>query len=312
MFIWGDADEAGHEAVDGLVVQPQRGADLLDQPVLQHHDPVAHGHGLDLVVGDVDHRGLQAVVQGRDLGPHLHAQLGIQVGKRLVEQEHLGLAHDGPAHGHALPLAAGEGLGLAVQQLLDVQDLGRLVHALVDLLLGELADLQPEGHVLVHGHVRVQGVVLEHHGDVPVLGRHVVHQLAVDVELPGGDLLQAGDHAQGGGLAAARRADQHHELLVVDRDAAIIHRQYAALVHFLDVLQLNRSHALPPLKMRIILSKDILPALQVAVKQKHGAGPISGPCSIGRPSAARRGPPGCPAPPGRSPPPAAREPGPGP
>ena len=49
----------------------------------------------------------------------------------------------------------------------------------------------------------IQGVALEHHGDVPVLGLHVVHQLAVDVQLAAGDILQPGDHPQGGGLAAA-------------------------------------------------------------------------------------------------------------
>jgi hypothetical protein len=43
------------------------------------------------------------------------AQLGIEVGQRLVEQEDLGLAHDGAADGDALALAAGKRLGLALQ-----------------------------------------------------------------------------------------------------------------------------------------------------------------------------------------------------
>jgi hypothetical protein len=47
-------------------------------------------------------------VQLADLGAHLHAHLGVQVGQRLVEQERLGLAHDGAAHRHALALAAGQ------------------------------------------------------------------------------------------------------------------------------------------------------------------------------------------------------------
>ncbi len=41
-----------------------------------------------------------------DLHPHLHAQLGVEVGQRLVEQEDLRLAHDRAADGDALALAA--------------------------------------------------------------------------------------------------------------------------------------------------------------------------------------------------------------
>jgi hypothetical protein len=47
-----------------------------------------------------------------DLGAHLHAQLGVEVGQRLVEQEHLGIAHDRAAHRDALALAARQLRGL--------------------------------------------------------------------------------------------------------------------------------------------------------------------------------------------------------
>ena len=88
--------------------------------------------------------------------------------------------------------------------------------------LGKCLQPQAERHVLVHGHVRVERVVLEHHGHVAVLRRHIVDHLAVDHDLAVGDVLEAGDHAQGGRLAAAGRPDQHHEFLVgdVEIDAA--------------------------------------------------------------------------------------------
>ena len=108
-------------------------------------------------------------MQVADLGAHGHAQLGIQVGQRLVEQEQLGLAHDGAADGHALALAARELCGLALQQLVQPQQRGRLLHLAFDLGLGHLAPvLQAEGHVVVHRHVRVQRVGLEHHGAAAV------------------------------------------------------------------------------------------------------------------------------------------------
>ena len=55
-------------------------------------------------------------VQLLDLEAHLHAQLGVEVGQRLVEQEHRRLAHDGAAHRHALALAAGKLARLALEQ----------------------------------------------------------------------------------------------------------------------------------------------------------------------------------------------------
>ena len=66
-------------------------------------------------------------------------------------------------------------------------------------------------------HVRVERVGLEHHGE-PALGRgHLVDRLAVDAaRSPPVICLEPGDHAQQRGLAAAGRADEDHELAVVD------------------------------------------------------------------------------------------------
>ena len=73
----------------------------------------------------------------------------------------------------------------------------------------------------------IQGVALEHHGDVPVLGLHVVHQLAADVQLAAGDVLQTGDHPQRGGLAAAGGTHQNDELLVRNVQVEVLHRHNA-------------------------------------------------------------------------------------
>ena len=72
-------DEAGDETVARIVVERERRADLLDAARAQHDDLVGHGHRLHLVVGDVDHRGAQAVVQTGDLRAHLHPQLRVEV-----------------------------------------------------------------------------------------------------------------------------------------------------------------------------------------------------------------------------------------
>ena len=151
-----------------------------------------------------------------DLDAHLHAQFGVEVGERFVEQEDLRLAHDGAADGDALALAARELLGLALQQRLDAEDFGGALHALLDLGLGRPRRFEAEGEVLVHRHMRVERIGLEHHGDAALGRRHLVHALAVDHQVAAGDRLEPGDHAQQGGLAAARRADEHGELARLD------------------------------------------------------------------------------------------------
>ena len=99
-------------------------------PRLHHDDLVGHGHRLDLVVRDVDRRRLQSLVQFLDLGAHLHAQLGVEVGQRLVEQEHLRIAHNRAAHRDALALSARKLARIAVEVGIEVEDVGGLLDAL--------------------------------------------------------------------------------------------------------------------------------------------------------------------------------------
>ena len=120
------ADEAGHEEVDRVVVEHLRGVDLLQHAPLHHGDPVGHGHGLGLVVGDVERGDLEVALDAGDLGPGLHPQLGVQVGERLVHEERARLADDGPAHRHPLALTAGEVPRLAGEELLEAEHPGRL------------------------------------------------------------------------------------------------------------------------------------------------------------------------------------------
>ena len=172
----------GDEPVDRGVVEDLRRADLLEQAFVHDGDPLAHRHRLDLVVGDVDDGRLEPLVESRDLGARLDAQLGVEVGERLVHQEHRGLAHDGATERDALALAAGELLRLAIEELVELDGLGGLLDPALDLGLGDLAQLQPEREVLADRHVRVERVALEDHRDVAVLGRDVVDDAVADAE----------------------------------------------------------------------------------------------------------------------------------
>ena len=85
------------------------------------------------------------MVQALDLDAQLGAQLGVEVGQRLVEQEHAGVAHQRPADGDALALAAGELRRPAVEQLGDLQHLrGRVRPGARSRRVGVRATLRPK------------------------------------------------------------------------------------------------------------------------------------------------------------------------
>ena len=123
--------------------------------------------------------------------------------KRLVEQEGLGVAHEGPAHGDPLALSTGELGGLAVEELVQLEQVSRPLHSLRHIVVGGVVEAEREGDVLVHVQVRIEGVVLEHHGEVAVSGRLVVDLRVTDVDVARGDVLEADDHAQDRGLPAS-------------------------------------------------------------------------------------------------------------
>ena len=218
----GRADEPGDEEVDRLREQLAGRRHLLQQALVEHGHPVTHRHRLDLVVGDVDGRHPEPVLQRRDLGAGLDPQLGVEVGQRLVHQEHRRLAHDRPAHRHPLALTARQLGRLAIEQLFEVEDLGGVTHPLRPLGLGHPLHLQVEADVLADGHVRVERVRLEHHGDVPILGGHVGDVAVADVDRAVVDRFQPGQHPQRGRLAAPGRPDQHEELAVVDQQVEVV------------------------------------------------------------------------------------------
>ncbi len=135
------ADEPRDEPVGRLVVRLQRRRDLLELPVVEDRDPVAHRHRLRLVVGDVDGGRVEILLEPLELRPHLRPELGVEIRQRLVHQEHLRLPDDRPPERDPLALPAGQLRRCPFQQLRDPQHLRRLVHERSNLVVGHLRRL---------------------------------------------------------------------------------------------------------------------------------------------------------------------------
>src|SRR5215471_2095829 len=188
------ADETSYKLILRLIVHLHGGTDLLDKTVPHDHDTVPHGHGFHLVMGHVNHRGIETVVQFDKLGPHVDAQFGIEVTQRLIKEEDLWLPYNGSPHGDTLSLTTGELLGLAVQQIANAENVRRSFDPASNFVLGSAAQLEREGHVFVHRHVGIEGVVLKHHGDIAVFRWDIVHQTVANVNFSRRDVFQPGHH----------------------------------------------------------------------------------------------------------------------
>src|SRR5207249_3732077 len=68
-------------------------------------------------------------LEARNLSPHLRAQLRVEIGERLVHQEHLRLTDDRPPHRYTLALPARQRSRLSPQELFEAEQLRGLLHA---------------------------------------------------------------------------------------------------------------------------------------------------------------------------------------
>ena len=247
-FIGGLPIKPGHKNVLWLAVESQGIGNLHDVAVAHHANAVAHGHGLHLIVGHIHHRSGQLGVQSRDLRTHVHPHLRVQIGKRLVKEEYFGIPHDRSPEGHSLALASGKRPRLAVQHFVKSEAIRGLGNGLLDEVLGLFRQLQPKADVVKDRHVRIERVVLKHHGYPAILGMHVVDDAVADGNGSAGDVLQPRKHPQGRRLPTPRRTHQNHELAVLNLQIDVLdcgERRIAMLVkiRFDQVFDVNRSVA---------------------------------------------------------------------
>ncbi len=219
------ADEAGHVGVARRNEDVARAGRLLDAALGHDHDRVGDGDRLELGVGDVDEGDAELLLHATQLAAHAQAQIFIEGGERLVEQQHARIGDQGARQCNALLLAARELGRQAVGELLELHLGQQLARLGMPRRQAGAAHLQGEGHVVEHAAVREQRVALEHHGGAALHLRHADHRLPADADVAAGRLLVAGDHAQDRRLAAATRPQQaaigavgNGQAEVLDRD----------------------------------------------------------------------------------------------
>ena len=196
---------------------------MVDVAFVEDQDAVAHGHGFDLVVGDVDGGGADAAVEALELFAGRGAELSVEIGKRLVEKEDGGLADDGAGQGDALAFTTGKFARLAVEKRADAEEAGGSFHFFLVLIFGDFLGFEGESDVFVDREMRVERIALKDHGDAAVTRRKIVDDLSADEDFAGGRIFEAGDHAEESGFAGAGGAEENEKLAFASFEGDIVY-----------------------------------------------------------------------------------------
>jgi hypothetical protein len=222
------AKKAGNELRAGTEVDVFGGADLLDKAAVHDGNLVGHGKGFALVVRDEQEGDADAALEGFELDAHLFAALGVEGGEGLVEEEDFGFEDNGAGESDALALAAGELAGATVLFAGEADEVEGTLDAAVDVF-GAVA-AESELDVFAGGEVGEEGVALEDGADVPLVRFAVVDDLAVEEDVAGVGGFEAGDEAEGGGLATPGGSDEGEKTAFRDREGDPVDRTLAGEV----------------------------------------------------------------------------------
>ena len=167
------AEKLGDIGAVGLVIDFHGRAHLQKFAGLHERDLVGDGHGFDLVVGDIEHRGAELFGQLADLAAHLFAQAGVEIAQRLVHQEQARIHGDGARQGDALLLPAAEQSRRAVGLFFQLNQPERFFDPVGDFACaGSVAILQPEERdILRDRKMGPDGIGLKNHAQLALLRR---------------------------------------------------------------------------------------------------------------------------------------------
>ena len=178
---------------------------------------------LGLIMGDVNECDADFLLQIDELDLHFLAQLRIERGQRLIEQQHRRLRDQRAAQRDALLLPAGELVRIALAEALQAHVFQRRGDPGADHRGGSLRHLERERDIAFDRHVWKERVALEHHPHRPALRRAPREVFAVQQDAAAIGEVEAGDHAQQRRLAATRGPEQREELSGLDVEADIVH-----------------------------------------------------------------------------------------
>src|SRR5690606_3355684 len=207
----GIAEESGDETRLWRIIDFMRRTDLVNAAFAHDGDVVRHGQRFALIMCDIDEGCADAFLKPFQLDLHLQTQFQVKRAERFVEQQHLGFVDERARQRHALHLSTGKLARLARAIAFEPDQFERLANAALQLAATNAMDARPIGNVVVNRHMREQCPALKHHIGGAAIGGNAVGALVTDPDFTSVGILEAGEHAQRRGFAAAGWAEQRKE-----------------------------------------------------------------------------------------------------
>ena len=172
-----------------------------------------------------------------ELDLHLLTHLEVERAERLVEEQDARTVDDGSCYGNSLHLTAGQLVDVSLAVIREADLRQGCVYSLLDLLLGDLLDLQAECDIIENIQMREQGIPLEHRVDVPLVCRHLQEVFAFEIDYARISSLESRDDPERRRLTAAGRSEQRNELIISNIKSNILKYLCAvkALAQVLDL-----------------------------------------------------------------------------
>ena len=196
-----------HEVLDvvvhGMLDDILRRVELYRDGGIHDEDLIRHGEGFLLVVGDIDHRGIEFFLNVLQLFAKGETGGDVKRGHRLVKKDDVGIQRQGASDGDTLLLSAREGARLLILMLREPHLLDEPERRIAGDGFGLLLDLERILDVLQDRHILKECVILKNEPHLP-LGRGRIRDIdSVFDNLAVGRGDEPDQHAQEGGLAAA-------------------------------------------------------------------------------------------------------------
>ena len=212
-----------------MAVKINRRAFLQDTAIVHQRDAVGHQHGFFRIVRDHQGGGAGFLKQAGGIGAYMVAKPHVKARERLVQQHHARFRRHRPGQRHALLLAAGKRMRIAVRRPGHADPFKRLPRRRPALDQRQLG--KAESDVVDRLEMGKQGEILEHQADVAGLRGHQdvrADDLApVDQHAAPLRRLQAGGDPEDRRLAAARRTQQAQNLARFHAQADLAHHGQA-------------------------------------------------------------------------------------
>src|SRR5215467_8261385 len=112
--------------------------DLLNLALIQDNNSIRKSHRFQLIVRDVNHRGLQFAMKPGKLNAHLHPKFAVEIGEWLVEKKDLRFPYNRAADRDTLALSTRKVLWPPMQERRQLQNLRCASHAFLNFMFGTL------------------------------------------------------------------------------------------------------------------------------------------------------------------------------